>query len=156
MSTRWAASRRPCGRKRSGKSCFRIERNKNKRAVGRNMQKRYFTLEEAQQIIPAVDPILKRLVRLYQDLVSNTRMSKRFHKLSFDFYRLFEKILDMGIIVKDLNKGLIDFYSACDGREIFLCYEMDEKDIKYWHELFDGYEERKPVSLLKKRIKNDS
>jgi len=141
--------------------------------VGRNMQKRYFTLEEAQQIIPAVDPILKRLVRLnqtlslldtveveledeYQDLVSNTRMSKRFHKLSFDFYRLFEKILDMGIIVKDLNKGLIDFYSACDGREIFLCYEMDEKDIKYWHELFDGYEERKPVSLLKKRIKNDS
>ena len=94
------------------------------------MQKRYFTLEEAQQIIPAVDPILKRLVRLnqtlslldtveveledeYQDLVSNTRMSKRFHKLSFDFYRLFEKILDMGIIVKDLNKGLIDFYSAC-------------------------------------------
>jgi len=137
------------------------------------MQKKYFTLEEAQDLIPIVKPVLVRLVRLnstlslldtveveledeYQDLVSNTRMSRRFHKLSYDFYRLLEKILDMGIIVKDLNNGVIDFYSTYDGREILLCYEMNENEICYWHEMYDGYDDRKPISLLKSRIKSKS
>jgi hypothetical protein len=43
------------------------------------------------------------------------------------------------IQIKDLNRGLIDFPSLRDGREIFLCWEKDEDDIEYWHDLESGY-----------------
>ncbi len=43
------------------------------------------------------------------------------------------------IQIKDLNRGLLDFPSWRDGREIFLCWEKDEDDIEYWHDLESGY-----------------
>jgi len=43
------------------------------------------------------------------------------------------------IQIKDLNRGLIDFPSWRDGREVFLCWEKDEDDIEYWHDLESGY-----------------
>jgi hypothetical protein len=46
------------------------------------------------------------------------------------------------IQVKDLKRGLIDFPSFRDGREIFLCWEQDEEDIEFWHDLETGYSGR--------------
>jgi hypothetical protein len=43
------------------------------------------------------------------------------------------------IQVKDLRRGLLDFPSIRDGREVFLCWEKDEDDIEFWHELETGY-----------------
>ena len=43
------------------------------------------------------------------------------------------------IQVKDLQRGLIDFPAIIDGREVFLCWEQDEEDIEFWHELEAGY-----------------
>jgi hypothetical protein len=43
------------------------------------------------------------------------------------------------IQVKDLKRGLIDFPSYRDGREIFLCWERDEEDIEFWHDLESGF-----------------
>jgi hypothetical protein len=43
------------------------------------------------------------------------------------------------IQVKDLRRGLLDFPSLREGREVFLCWEKDEEDIEFWHELEAGY-----------------
>ena len=43
------------------------------------------------------------------------------------------------IQVKDLKRGLVDFPSYRDGREIFLCWERDEEDIEFWHDLETGF-----------------
>jgi hypothetical protein len=43
------------------------------------------------------------------------------------------------IQVKDLQRGLVDFPAILDGREVFLCWEQDEEDIEFWHELDAGY-----------------
>jgi len=43
------------------------------------------------------------------------------------------------IQVKDLQRGLVDFPAVLDGREVFLCWEQDEEDIEFWHELEAGY-----------------
>jgi hypothetical protein len=43
------------------------------------------------------------------------------------------------IQVKDLRRGLLDFPSLRQGREVFLCWEKDEEDIEFWHELEAGY-----------------
>ena len=56
----------------------------------------------------------------------------------------------MGVIVKDLNQGLVEFYSKLDNQDIFLCYKLNEKKIHYWHEIDSGCPERKSVSILQK------
>jgi hypothetical protein len=43
------------------------------------------------------------------------------------------------IQVKDLRRGLLDFPALREGREVFLCWEKDEEDIEFWHELETGY-----------------
>ncbi len=43
------------------------------------------------------------------------------------------------IQLKDWSRGLIDFPAMRDGREIFLCWEKDEEDIEFWHDLEAGY-----------------
>ena len=43
------------------------------------------------------------------------------------------------IQVKDLDRGLIDFPAIIGGREVFLCWELGEEDIEFWHELDAGY-----------------
>jgi len=43
------------------------------------------------------------------------------------------------IQVKDIDRGLIDFPAIISGREVFLCWEQDEEDIEFWHDLESGY-----------------
>src|ERR1051325_686636 len=43
------------------------------------------------------------------------------------------------IQLKDLERGLIDFPAIIGGKEVFLCWEQDEEDIEFWHDLDAGY-----------------
>jgi hypothetical protein len=43
------------------------------------------------------------------------------------------------IQIKDLERGLVDFPAIIGGREVFLCWELDEEDIEFWHDLDGGY-----------------
>jgi hypothetical protein len=59
-----------------------------------------------------------------------------------------DAIVKQGIQIKDLETGLIDFPHYLDGRddlEVFLCYQMSESDIGFWHAIEDGYSGRHPL-----------
>jgi hypothetical protein len=43
------------------------------------------------------------------------------------------------ILIKDIDRGLVDFPSIIGGKEVFLCWEKDEDDIEFWHDLDTGY-----------------
>ncbi|MBI5398563.1 DUF2203 domain-containing protein [Candidatus Woesearchaeota archaeon] len=75
-------------------------------------------------------------------------LSKKFYKLSHQFFTYLEQLHNMSCIVKDIEIGLVDFYALHDDREIFLCYCYGEKDITHWHEVDEGYPGRQPISLL--------
>lgn len=49
------------------------------------------------------------------------------------------------IQIKDLDRGLVDFPSLRDDREVFLCWEKSEDDLEYWHDLEAGYGGREPL-----------
>lgn len=51
----------------------------------------------------------------------------------------------MGIVVRDIDRGLVDFPSIRDGREVYLCWTEDEAEIGYWHDLESGYAGREPL-----------
>jgi hypothetical protein len=52
---------------------------------------------------------------------------------------------ERGIVLRDLDRGLIDFPAVRDGREIYLCWVDGEDDIDFWHDLDAGYAGRQPL-----------
>lgn len=51
----------------------------------------------------------------------------------------------IGVQVKDLDKGLLDFPCLIDGRTVLLCWKLGEKEIGFWHSIEDGFAGRKPL-----------
>ena len=125
--------------------------------------KKYFTVDEAEQLLPKAELILKRTMRLdkaldllatieievydddYENLSKVTKLNKQFHKLSHEFYLNIEKLEDMGCLIKDIEIGLVDFYSRFENGDIFLCWKIGEKKIKFWHGIEEGYAGRRPI-----------
>ena len=125
--------------------------------------KKYFTIEEAERLLPEIEKILGRTIKLnkaiellesieievyddcYEDFSKVTKANKQFHKLSYEFYDNIEKLEEMGCLVKDLELGIVDFYFRFENRDIFLCWKLGEKGIRFWHEADAGYIGRKPI-----------
>jgi hypothetical protein len=61
------------------------------------------------------------------------------------FWRGMAQLQALGVVVKDLDRGLIDFPHRREGREVYLCWEYGEERIDYWHETDSGYSGRQPL-----------
>lgn len=125
------------------------------------MQARYFTLAEARAALPRVKALMeqaqsaKRTInRLRPEAWPAMRNAARnggnvqAGEL-FQTYQALESgvkgIMGMGVLVKDVEAGLVDFLGRRTGREIYLCWRYGEEDIEYWHDLTAGYAGRQPI-----------
>lgn len=54
----------------------------------------------------------------------------------------------MGITLRDIERGLIDFPALVGGRQVWLCWELGESGVTHWHELDDGFGGRRPLVEL--------
>lgn len=128
------------------------------------MRAKIFTIEEANELIPEIKEILDRAfdIKIKLNLVKEAfdfkdkysyenpkDLMERMEKLSEILKREIAEIEKYGCIVKDIETGLIDFYSIKDNKLIFLCWKHGENEIKYWHSVEDGFKGRKPLKLLK-------
>ncbi|MFL5825059.1 MAG: DUF2203 domain-containing protein [Thermoleophilaceae bacterium] len=52
---------------------------------------------------------------------------------------------EAGVILRELERGLVDFPSLMDGREVYLCWVDGEDEVGYWHEIEAGYAGRQPL-----------
>ena len=83
-----------------------------------------------------------------------TQFAKSFHGIvmlddmdyRFDPFRYFAEFNRRQIFVKDPDRGLVDFPAIVGGREVFLCWELDEDDIKFWHDIDSGFAGRERLS----------
>ena len=133
------------------------------------MQKRYFSLEEAQAIIPEVKKLISRMLDMqkkiklrgaleiryedsFLDLYNSTKRLMESHKDAYEFFQVMDSLMEIGVFVKDPKIGLIDLYSRFNGSEIFFCYKYPEEKILYWHGVDEGYAGRKSVELLKEEV----
>jgi hypothetical protein len=55
------------------------------------------------------------------------------------------KVQALGVLVKDLDSGLVDFPAKRDGEDILLCWQLGEDEVAFWHGLEDGYAGRRPI-----------
>jgi hypothetical protein len=56
-----------------------------------------------------------------------------------------QRLEELGVELKDLDLGLLDFPSERHGREVLLCWHVGEESVGFWHGLEDGYAGRKPI-----------
>jgi hypothetical protein len=122
---------------------------------------KHYSLDEARALLPEIRKWLEQASRLRRDLEKlDERLSSLMGvgadlggKMVNDWARKiaeFKSVLlefhRREIQIKDLSRGLIDFPAIIGGREVFLCWEQDEEDIEYWHDLDTGYAGREKLS----------
>ncbi|MGB8954134.1 MAG: DUF2203 domain-containing protein [Tumebacillaceae bacterium] len=129
------------------------------------MPKRYFTVWEANALIPQLEVMLYKLQDMKRDVHAKyTRLeatkSALPSNITPDFFfqeeaelefavfsanAMLRQILDIGVEVKDIDTGLCDFYALLNGSEVFLCWRLGESEITHWHGIYEGYLGRKPI-----------
>jgi hypothetical protein len=115
---------------------------------------KHYTRDEARALLPQVRQWLKELDELREPMQKDekrlrTIMAKgddaggdtvnRWVRSLADFRDLLAEFRNREIIIKDLERGLVDFPAIIGGHEVFLCWEKDEEDIEFWHDIDTGY-----------------
>jgi len=129
---------------------------------------RFFTPEEAAAALPEVRRLAERMVRhrraltralerqehLRTLIASNggglrseetAAIQQRVDRAAEGIARCIEGIHDLGVIVKDVDRGLVDFPALREGEEVLLCWHVGEDEIRYWHGVDDGFGGRTPL-----------
>ena len=125
------------------------------------MQARYYTVEDANALLPSLRPIVKDLLEARQRIVDaqpelwptlekavGNGGSRKAGAVLADFekvQRAVKAIEGLGLHLKDINTGLVDFLSERDGREVYLCWRFDEPRVAHWHDLDAGFAGRQPL-----------
>ena len=58
-----------------------------------------------------------------------------------------DELSRLGVLVKDLDRGLVDFPALRRGEEVLLCWQVGEPEVAFWHGLEEGFAGRKPLPL---------
>ena len=122
---------------------------------------RYFTLPEANEVLNSIRPLMDAIQEIRQAILKKqpeawpaieksagnggnralSNMVQDFEKLD----ALVHQIQDLGVLIKDINLGLLDFPALRDGREVYLCWQYGEDEIAFWHEVEAGFVGRQPI-----------
>jgi hypothetical protein len=125
---------------------------------------KFFTLHEANEMLILIRPLMDEVQAIRQKIMSTQPEawgaieksvgnggSRALSEIVLEFERLdalVHQILDTGVIIKDVNIGLLDFSALKDGREVYLCWQYGEDDIAFWHEVEAGYAGRQPIDTF--------
>ena len=122
---------------------------------------RIFTLAEAQSLLPRLRSLLTDIGEQWEHVRKlNPEVQKARDNAQFDGHSksgveyvesvshlmlLIHQIKDMGVLLKDADKGLCDFPYMRNGRIVYLCWQLGEDQIQYWHDIETGFGGREPL-----------
>ena len=124
------------------------------------LHERHFTAEQATEALEHVKPLLQKL-RDARDLLTDEQAHEALSDAApsngggdagtqvgqafLEVRRLLLTLQEAGIVVRDIERGLIDFPALIDDREVYLCWELGEDEVAWWHELDAGYRGRQSL-----------
>ena len=98
-----------------------------------------FTIDEAQSLLPVLESLLKRAIEGKQ---AAEQVESSLSELARESVAEMDAI---GVQVKDLDTGLLDFPCRLDDQVVLLCWRMGEPSIEHWHAVDSGFKDRQPV-----------
>ena len=121
---------------------------------------RHFSVEQATALLERIEPMLREL-REARDRLTDAELHEALSDAApgngggdpgravgnafLVVRRLLGELATLGIVVRDIDRGLIDFPAIHEGHEVYLCWELGEDAIDWWHDLDDGYRGRQPL-----------
>jgi hypothetical protein len=131
--------------------------------------KKFFTVDEANRLLPLVRSIVRDITELARDLGERrerlSRVQTTQQRIMTEAYReelqqaegdcerdedrlleYEEELLKLGVELKDYRMGLIDFPCWKDGREVYLCWRLGEPEVAHWHEVDAGFAGRRQLA----------
>jgi hypothetical protein len=125
------------------------------------MEERLFTLAEAQGLIKPLKSLIEEICESWNRICElNPEIQKARDAAAFDGFSksgveyveavshlmlLIHHVKDMGVILKDAEKGLCDFPYMRKGKVVYLCWQLGEERIEYWHDIETGFAGREPL-----------
>lgn len=133
------------------------------------MEKIYFTLDEATALLPFLSDSLSQIQKIKQEIVHLVRQlesngenvetifhgtelppekmqyKQKLEELGDRITSYLDDIQERGVIVKDIDQGLVDFYARINDEDAFLCWKMGEAEIQHWHGINEGFSGRKSL-----------
>ncbi|MGH9587631.1 MAG: DUF2203 domain-containing protein [Acidobacteriaceae bacterium] len=134
-----------------------------------DFETKHFTLDEAQSLLPLLESLLKRAIEeksaadeieqelrdlsqkifltggMFLDVDRLRQRRKAFDAHAQQAKDLIAEIDSIGVQVKDLDTGLLDFPCLIDGETVLLCWKMGEERIEFWHTLESGFRGRQKL-----------
>ena len=128
-----------------------------------------FTVEEANKVAAEIRPRLERLVMRKREFDALERrmgillvatsgaapenpdtlelrsLEEKRRRLGESIGKGVQELHAKGVLVKDLDRGLVDFYSLMGDRLVFLCWQVSEAEVSHWHTLEGGFEGRQQI-----------
>lgn len=133
------------------------------------MQRRLFTLDQANQLVPWLERTFQRLnesrdrleslrdrldeIQRIQQRLNGTfsrynemnGMQAELEQMGKELQWIVDDIVAEGIIIRDIPRGLVDFPYIRDGHEVYLCWVSGEESIGFWHDTDRGFDHREPL-----------
>jgi hypothetical protein len=129
---------------------------------------RRFTVEEANALLPTVPPLVQTMVEQRRELLARLERQQALghavgsngggfdprtpaeidaavETAAAEVGRCVEELTALGLQVKDLDTGLVDFPSVRDGEQVLLCWLLGEEEVAWWHTLDGGFAGRRPL-----------
>lgn len=132
---------------------------------------KFFTIDEAEKLIGMLESTFERIRRNKQhflwlqeelgilklivecgadeknaDAVALNEKTKKFKTIAREIEKDVATVEESGCILRDVDKGIVDFFSIQNGTVVFLCWTKGEDSIKYWHSIHDGFAGRQPMA----------
>lgn len=130
-------------------------------------QLKVFTVTEANKLLPQIASLIQEVQKKREQILSleveidalelihekdengfspvlNKKVENYARQVN-QFYKLVEDIHALGCLLKDVDTGLVDFYSMYKGRVVHLCWKLGESEISHWHEVGSGFTSRQPL-----------
>jgi len=124
---------------------------------------RLFTIEEANALLPTVRKVLVKIQQAHRQLSTNRAEAKKaaegaergggailnglvYAQQLLKLTELMGKLESIGVQLKDIDRGLVDFPSMREGRVVLLCWQVGEGDeLEWWHDVDAGFAGRTPL-----------
>jgi hypothetical protein len=124
------------------------------------VHERHFTRAEANALLPQLNALLSQLQNAKDALTDEEahealaeagptngggEQGRQVGVAFLEVRRLLEALGESGIVLRDIDRGLVDFPALIDGREVYLCWELGEDEVAHWHDLEGGFGGREPL-----------
>jgi hypothetical protein len=124
----------------------------------------YFTPQEASRLLPDIRLKVRELIEWRKTVAQLHTELERYSLLGFETEAMAEKaaqfdtmldgltkkiseLEDLGVKVRDLDFGAVDFPADRYGQKVMLCWRYGEPEVSYWHEPTEGFNTRKPIKV---------